>query len=235
MPPVRILLCVRPVSGGLQEFPIKHSSLETALQMVYAHPNIEITALTTDEPGGEAILRTCLSFVAVRGVLTAVPKQLELDLMALAHFMAGAIQELERISGPFDAILCGDNDPDQDGLGPALAGCLGRPQATGVFAVSPGPQGFRVWRDWNMERSCLKVPSPCVLSILPLKVPPRYPDLLRMAVSNWAELPILAPQAQLYVHTTVSFPLRPRSSRMFYEDDPHMIESLIEQFYKVMD
>lgn len=232
---MRILLCICPVSGALQELPVKHSSLEAALQMVNANPDTEITALTTDGPGSEAVLRACLSFVAARGFFAAVPKQLELDLMALAYFMAGAVRELEHMSGPFDAILCGDNDPGQDGLGPALAGCLGRPQATGVFAVSPGPQSFRVWRDWNMERSCLQVPSPCVLSILPWKAPPRYPDLLRLAASNRAVLPTLKPQARLYFHTVASFPLRPRSRRMFYEDDPRMIECLMEQFYKVMD
>ena len=226
--PLRILACVRPMMDGGLDGPVRLSALEGAMQMADVYPGVEISALALDEPGGEDVLRTCLALAADRAYLVQGPAISELDMVAIGYLMAGAVRAIEAADKPFDAIFCGDADPGQDGLGPALAGWLDYPQITGACSAELGGQDFRVWRNWDGELTCLRVKTPCVVSFLRPGSQARYPRLPRLMAANSAELPVIKMQTAPFLHEVLPFRLQPKAKQVLDGTDECAVNTLVE-------
>lgn len=225
--PLRLLVCIRPIPNIGSDGPTRLSALEAAMQMAKAH-SAEITVLAPNEPGGEDALRSCLALAADSAYLVQGPAVCELDTIAIAQLMAGAVTRLETATGPFAVILCADSDPGQDGLGPALSAWLGLPQITGVCSFELNGRSLRVRRNWDDEFTWLRVETPCVLSFLRPSSPVPYPALPRLMAANRAEIPTILTQRESYLYQTASSHIQPKDRLMLDGSDPHIAEILIK-------
>lgn len=226
--PLRILIGVRPAMGNEVDSLTRLSALEAAVQMAELFPNTKITSLSMDEPGGKDLLRTCLALAAdhaylVQGTLTST-----FDIAAAGCLMAGAVLELEKTVGPFDAIFCGGSEVGQDGLGPALSGWLDRPLITDALRIELDNQGFRVWKSIDKEFACLHIETPCVVSFLRSKSPDRYPELPRLMAANRVEIPVIKMHNEPFLQEIRSFQPQPRTKQVLDANDAHMMETLVE-------
>lgn len=225
--PLRILVCVRAPVAGPQDTSPRFSALEGAVQLAGEVSEVTVQAVALDEPGGESALRTCLAHIAERAVLVQGPAVDAADTAAAGCLLAQAVRVLEQEGDPFDLIACADWDLGQDGLGPALAGCLDRPQVTGAAQVRPDGSGFRVRQQREGEQVELWVERPCVVSFLRAPVPLHYPRLPRMMAANRAELEYMTVTELPPVWGSVTCAQRPRPQRVQAAQGEEAISGLV--------
>ncbi len=212
---MNILMCVcAPVSDS-GDHVSRPGALNGAMQASEKIPGVRITAAAVEEPGGIETLRTCLALAADKAVLIRNPGISRYDPAAFGALMAGAVASIEETDGTFDAIFCGDNDQGQEGLGPALAGYLGRPQITGASSIERDAHSLLVRQNWDGACTLLQVNTPCVISFLPSHAPVGYPKLPRLMAANRAEVPVYGVQTSPRVQQLLSFHPRPGNERIF--------------------
>ena len=208
--------------------PFRSSALDGAIQTAERVPGVRITAVAVDGPGGEEALRASLALAADEGLLLRGPGVSPYDGAALGRLLADAVRAVEQEKGPVDAVFCGDSDPGQDGLGPALAGWLGWPQVTGVTRAEADGENLKVWRNWDDECTLLRVGTPCVISFLPSEAPASYPLLSRLMAANQAQIPCREMGARPALRQILAFSPRPRLGRTFYGESQDDAEALVK-------
>lgn len=225
---MKILISLRAPWLGKMDMTLRLSALEAAVHMAEKYPEARIYALAVDEPGGEEAVRSCLAHVAERAYLARGAAVDPIDAVAAGLLMAQAVETIERREGPFDLIFCGDAEPGQDGLAPALAGYLNRMQVTGVSEVEPEDSGFLVRRRWDEELAAIRVNGPCVLSFLQPTGPAIYPKLSRLMEANLADVEVIETAAAPQAGQAVLFNTRPRTVRMLEATDPDTMPELAD-------
>lgn len=225
---MNILVCVHALKGESGTVPFRSSALDGAIQTAERIPGVKITAVAMQDFDGAELLRSSMALAADRVLLLQGPHPSTYDSVGLGAMLAEAVRAAEQETGPVDAVFCGDSDPGQDGLGPALAGCLGWPQVTGVSRVEAGGESLKVWRNWEDEWVLLQVRTPCVLSFLPSENPASYPQFSRLMAANQAELPIRKVQTVPDLQQALAFRPRPRERRVSYRATQEDVGSVVQ-------
>ena len=225
---MNILVCVHALKGESGNVPFRSSALDGAIQTAERIPGVRITAVAMQAFDGAELLRSSIALAADEALLIQGSDTSPYDCVGLGTMLAEAVRVAERETGPVDAVFCGDGDPGQDGLGPALAGCLGWPQVTGVSRVEADGAGLRVWRNWEEEWALLQVGTPCVLSFLPSEDPASYPQLSRLMAANQAELPSRKVQTAPDLRQSLAFRPRPREKQISHGAAREDVESVVQ-------
>jgi electron transfer flavoprotein beta subunit len=145
--------------------------LELALRLAGLHDG-RVTALTMGPPQAEAILREALAMGADRAILLGDRKFAGADTLATSSTLAGALREL-----PFDLVITGRQaiDGDTAQVGPQLAEHLDIPQVTYAEEASRDTAGtLTVRRATEEGYQVVEVELPCLLTVLPGAITPRY-------------------------------------------------------------
>ena len=213
---MNILVCVHALKSESGTGPFRSSALDGAIQTAERIPGVRITAVAMQAFDGAELLRSSIALAADEALLIQGSDTSPYDCVAVGE------------TGPVGAVFCGDGDPGQDGLGPALAGCLGWPQVTGVSRVEADGAGLRVWRNWEEEWALLQVGTPCVLSFLPSEDPASYPQLSRLMAANQAELPSRKVQTAPDLRQSLAFRPRPREKQISHGAAREDVESVVQ-------
>lgn len=224
---MNIMVYVHSLKSEGGTAPFRSSALDGAMQTAERIPGVRITAVAVDGPGGREAIRAGLALAADEGLLLPVPGLSPYDSAALGRLLADGVRAFERERGPVDAVFCGDADPGQDGLGPALAGSLGWPQVTGASRAEANGEGLTVWRNWDDESILLRVETPCVISFLPSGAPAGYPLISRLMAANQAEIPSCDIQAAPELQQILSFSPSPRRRRTSFREGKDDVEALV--------
>ncbi|HJG85518.1 hypothetical protein [Pseudoflavonifractor capillosus] len=233
---MNILVCVHALKGESGTGPFRSSALDGAIQAAERIPGVQITAVAMQDFGGTERLRSSLALAADEAILLQGPDASAYDSAALGRMLSEAVRRMEQEKGPVDAVFCGDSDPGQDGLGPALAGCLGWPQITGVRKVEADGESLKVWRSWEDEYALLRVGTPCVLSFLPSDAPPGYPQIARLMAANQVEIPSYGMTAAPNIQQLLAFSPRPRQRWITLratQEDTELLARLLADEYMI--
>lgn len=207
---------------------MRMSALNGVMQLAEELPDVRVSALALDENGAESALRTCLAHIADAAFLVHGFAVDVADTVGAAYLMADAIQTIEFTSGPFGLISCGDSDSGQDGLGPALAGCLDRPQVTGAVNAWLDGQHFVIQQQRDNELAQIRVESPCVVSFLCPSTPAHYPQLSRLMSANEAKLQVVQTAVVPPSWESVVYFEQPRTKQILAFNEKNAVSKLVE-------
>jgi len=194
---VKVLVCVKrvPATGGrivltadgmdidvrylgFTVSPHEECAVEEAVRIVEAHGG-STAVLTLGPAAAEEQLREAMAIGIERAILLETDGR-DLDPVATAGAIVGAIREQEAANGPFDLILFGNESADSGGfqVGIRTAAALGRPCVTGVKALQVGDGSVVARREaagggWES----FQLPLPAIVTVKEGINLPRYPSV----------------------------------------------------------
>lgn len=133
-----------------------------------------VTVVTAGPPGAAQALRHALAMGADSAIHIDDPALEDADHLGLARALAAAIA-----AQACDLVICGKLSTDDNAavVGPALATCLGWPQATAVTKLEIGEGKATAHREVEGAIEILEVTLPAVITVERSINEPRYPSL----------------------------------------------------------
>lgn len=150
--------------------PDDKSGLEAALRLK-DQVGAEITVLTMGPKKAKDALREALAMGADRGILLSDQAFAGSDTWATSSALAGALRTL-----PFDLVIAGRQaiDGDTAQVGPQIAEHLGLPSVSYVEELEAEAESFVVKRAFEDGYQRIRVPAPCLVTVLKEMNQPRY-------------------------------------------------------------
>ena len=153
--------------------PLDMNALEAALTL--ARRGGTVTALSMGPAQAERALREALALGADRALLLSDRAFAGADTWATDKVLAALLEK----EGPFDVILAGEKatDGETGQVGPAVATFLSVPFATYVSRIEASDEGITVRRTVEEGYQHLRLPRPCLLTVLHDLNEPSMPTL----------------------------------------------------------
>ena len=151
----------------------------------------KVTAISMGPPQAEGALREAISMGVDEGVLVCDRAFAGSDTWATSYTLAGTIKKL----GNFDVIICGKqaSDGDTAQVGPGIATHLNIPQVTYVKKIEEVTSGsMRVERLMEEGFEIIRVPVPCLLTVVKELNEPRLPSLKGMMRAKSAKISVFS-------------------------------------------
>lgn len=150
----------------------------------------KVWALTMGPPQAMDALREAIAMGVDEAILLSDRAFAGADTLATSYTISQAIKKI----GKFDIIMCGKQalDGDTAQVGPGIAVHLRLPQATFVKKVEQvDKRSITVQRMTEEGHDIIKVPLPCVLTVVKEIATPRFPSLVgkvrahRTKIETW--------------------------------------------------
>ena len=151
----------------------------------------KVTTISMGPPQAEGALREAISMGVDEGVLVCDRAFAGSDTWATSYTLAGTIKKL----GNFDVIICGKqaSDGDTAQVGPGIATHLNIPQVTYVKKIEEVTSGsMRVERLMEEGFEIIRVPVPCLLTVVKELNEPRLPSLKGMMRAKSAKISVFS-------------------------------------------
>lgn len=173
---------------GFTMSPHEECGIEEAVQQVEEHGGTA-TVLTLGTEDATEQLRTGLAMQADEAILVET-EQPELDPMASAEALAGAIQEAENAGDPFDLLLFGNESADAENyqVGIRVASHLGLPCVTGIKDLQIEDGIAIAKRDIARGSEVFEVELPAIVTVKEGLNEPRYPSMRAKMQARRAEI-----------------------------------------------
>lgn len=168
--------------------PLDLNALEAALSLTGQRQET-VTVLSMGPPQAERALREGLALGAERAFLLSDRAFAGADTWATAKVLAMLLEK----TGPYDLILAGGKatDGETGQVGPEVATLLGLPFATYVSRLEAATEGVTVRRTVEEGYQRLRLPCPCLVTVLHDLNEPSMPTLAgkkrgrRAEVTRW--------------------------------------------------
>jgi electron transfer flavoprotein beta subunit len=167
--------------------PLDLYAIETALRLKEAHGG-EVMVVSMGPPAAERAIREALAMGCDRGVLVSGREFAGSDTHATSYALSQALRRLT----PWDMALAGvrATDGDTGQVGPGLAAFLDLPLATEVSRILNVEDGVvTVDRLVEAGYETLRLPLPCLLTVVKEICFPRLPTLRGKQRARQAEVP----------------------------------------------
>lgn len=169
--------------------PLDLYAIECALQLKETH-NGNVKVLSMGPPKAEKAIREALSMGCDDGILLSDKKFAGADTWSTSYVLAEAI----RTMGNFDIIITGirATDGDTGQVGPEIAAMLDLPLATFVSKIDEiGKDYIIVERLVEGGYETIKMPLPCLMTVLKEVSDPRLPTLRGKQTARSKVVPML--------------------------------------------
>ncbi len=171
--------------------PLDLYAIETALQLKEGHGG-QVTVISMGPMKAETAIREALSMGCDEGVLISDRAFAGSDTWATSYVLSNAIRKL----GHFDLIITGvrATDGDTGQVGPGIAAFLDLPLATftsGIRGITD--DSITVERLIEAGYETLRLPMPCLLTVVIEISYPRLPTLRGKQRSRSKEIPVWGP------------------------------------------
>ena len=165
--------------------PLDLNALEAALALVKERGGT-VTVLSMGPAQTERALREALALGADRALLLSDRAFAGADTWATAKVLAALLEK----KGPFDVILAGEKatDGETGQVGPEVATFLSLPFATYVSRLEASDEGMTVRRTVEEGYQHLRLPFPCLLTVLHDLNEPSMPTLAGKKRGRRAEI-----------------------------------------------
>ncbi len=205
---MNIIVCMKQVPDTAARIKIKGDGkgIETSGVSYVVNPYdeyaVEEALRIKEKAGGEVVvislgpdrateaIRTCLAMGADRGIHLKDPSFEQADPYVTAKLLAKAISGME-----YDLILCGKQAVDDNAcfVGPALAECLGMPQATVItqLTLAEDAKSVTVEREVERGREVLQLPLPALVTAQKGLNEPRYASLPGIMKAKKKEIKVM--------------------------------------------
>lgn len=150
--------------------PDDKAGLEFALKLKDQY-GAHVSVITMGPLQAKKVLAEAVAMGADKGYLLTDRAFAGADTLATSKALSAAIKTLE-----YDLIITGRQaiDGDTAQVGPQIAEHLDLPQVSYVTSLEKLDEGFKVRRQFENAYQMLKVPSPCLLTVLSSATAPRY-------------------------------------------------------------
>lgn len=168
--------------------PLDLYAIETALRLKETH-GATVTAMTMGPPPAETAVRQAIAMGCDAGILVSDRKFGGSDTWATSYTLAQAI----RTVGDVDLIITGERATDGDTaqVGPGIAAWLDIPVATYVARIDEVTEtAMQVERLVEDGYQMLRIPFPCVMTVVKEIASPRLPTLSGKKRSRTQEVPV---------------------------------------------
>jgi electron transfer flavoprotein beta subunit len=165
-------------------------AVEEALRLKEAHGG-EVTVISAGPPTVKDAVTRALAMGADRGAVIDLPNVNELDTLAVATILAGAVRDI-----PYDLILMGQTSDDYETghVGPQLAELLDLPLVSSVMGLSINGDRLTLQRDMEDGRQTVETTRPAVLLAITGLNEPRYPSLKGIMAAKRKPLDQVTPE-----------------------------------------
>jgi electron transfer flavoprotein beta subunit len=162
---------------GFTMSPHEECAVEEAVRLVERHGG-EATVLTLGPSEADEQLRYAASLGVARAVLLPIDGP-DWDPQRTARAIADTIADIERVDGPFDLVLFGNESADSGGfqVGVRVAIALNRPIVNGIKGIDVVEGGVRARREADGGLEVYELPLPVILGVKEGINLPRYPTL----------------------------------------------------------
>ena len=171
--------------------PLDLYAIEVALLLKEEHGGI-VTVISMGPPGAEKAVREAMAMGCDEGGLISDRAFAGSDTHATSYALSKAIEKL----APYDLILCGERatDGDTSQVGPGIASFLGLPVSTYTSCITSVDKGrITVERLIETGYEKLRLPLPCLLTVVKEISYPRLPTLRGKHRSRRADVPVWGP------------------------------------------
>lgn len=185
--------------------PFDAFALEAAARVKDQHPNAKIVVASMGPENAKNALKECLAIAADKAYLVSGRAFGGSDTLATSYILYNAVQKIQELEGPFDAIFCGKQaiDGDTAQVGPELAEHLGYPQVTCALEVlNSDDEHLEVLKEGQDDNLVLSIQTPCVVTFTKPSFDPRFPTIKRKMAANRAQIPTLTPEDFPQIDTT---------------------------------
>lgn len=168
--------------------PLDLYAIECALQLKERHGG-SITVISMGPPKAEKAIREALSMGCDEGILLSDKAFAGADTWATSYVLAGAVKK----TGSFDMIITGirATDGDTGQVGPEMASMLDLPVATFVSKIVSVDKGsITVERLIEGGYETVRLPLPCLLSVINEISFPRLPTLRGKQIARSKDIPV---------------------------------------------
>ena len=218
--------------------PFDRHALEEAVRIKEQYGGT-VTALSMGPPQAEQVLREAISSGADEGVLVSDRAFAGADTWATSYTLCMAARSL----GEFDLIICGKQaiDGDTAQVGPGLAYRMKIPYVTCVQKISSIESGtLTVERMMDDGYDIVRLPTPCLLTVVKNINEPRVPSLKGKMKAKKAEIRLLSARdidaeerciglAGSPTQVVKVFAPQPRGDRTIIEGSPEeQVDQLLE-------
>jgi electron transfer flavoprotein beta subunit len=171
--------------------PLDLYAIEIAIQLKEEHGG-KVTVVSMGPPKAESAVREALSMGCDEGVLISDRAFAGSDTWATSYALSSAIKKLRR----FDLVITGvrATDGDTGQVGPGIAAFLDLPLSTYTSGIKEiANDTITVERLLESGYETLRLPMPCLLTVVREISYPRLPTLRGKQRSRTIDIPILAP------------------------------------------
>ncbi len=174
--------------------PFDSYALEAAARIKDKNPDTRITVLSMGPEQAKEALKECLAIAADSAYLVSGRAFGGSDTLATSYILSCAIEKLEELDGPFDAIFCGKQaiDGDTAQVGPEIAEHLNLPQVTYALETELVDHSLIVLKECEDSKQKIAVSLPCLVTFTKPGFDPRYPTIKRKLAANRAEIKVLS-------------------------------------------
>jgi electron transfer flavoprotein beta subunit len=164
--------------------------------------NGTLTVISMGPPQAEAALREAISLGCDEGILVSDLLFAGSDTLATSYTLATAIKKI----GKFDIIICGKqaSDGDTAQVGPGISAHLDIPQVAYVKKIQDIKDNVAVMERMNEDGfEVIKIPLPCLITVVKEINEPRIPSLRGMmkskkaVISVWKAIDLECEEARL--------------------------------------
>lgn len=169
--------------------PLDLYAIEGALQLREEHGGT-LKVVSMGPPKAEKAIREALSMGCDDGILLSDRKFAGADTWSTSYVLSEAIKTMS----DFDLIICGirATDGDTGQVGPEIAAFLDLPLATFVSrVVELGVDSVTVERLVEGGYETIKLPTPCLITVLKEIADPRLPTLRGKQAAREKDIPVM--------------------------------------------